>query len=389
MAKYKKSMQRRRIVSVCVALLLVVAIIWGIVSGIVHLVGTIKTNVQERKEYNASLDAVLDKMTLEEKVGQMILAYQPAEDAAKTQKKYQFGGYVFFAKYFKNNTPEQVVADMAEYQKNSKIGMLLSVDEEGGTINRISKYPQYRDEPFASPQEVYYGAKWDGIVADTKEKAAFLKILGLNTNLAPVADVPYEKDDFIYNRAFSTDAEGVADYVEYVTNEYKEADVVSCLKHYPGYANNGNSHLTVIEDDRERQVLETRDALPFQAGIAAGSPMVMVCHNIVDAYDSKNPASLSEAVHIALREDLGFSGVIVTDGLEMSGVTKFEKDRAKVAVQAVQAGNDLLCTGTPVEHYEAVLNAVKTGKISEERINESVMRILEMKKAYGLLEVEA
>ena len=379
-------MRTRRIVSVCIALLLVVAIVWGIVAGIIKLVNTTRTKIQEHKEYAASLEAKLDKMSLEEKVAQMILAYQPEEDPVVTQKKYQFGGYVFFAKYFKNNTPEQVVADMAAYQDRSKIPMLLAVDEEGGTINRISKYRQYRDEPFASPQEVYYGAKFDGIIADTKEKAAFLKILGLNTNLAPVADVPYDKKNYMYNRAFSTNAEEVADYVEYVTNEYKEADVVSCLKHYPGFGNNGNSHLTVIEDTRELQVFNERDSIPFQAGIAAGTPMIMITHNIVDAYDSKNPATLSKSVHAALRDELGFEGVIVTDGLEMSGVTKFEPNAAKVAVKAVQAGNDLLCTGTPIEHYEAILEAVHQGKISEERINESVMRILELKKAYGLLD---
>ncbi|MBR5753028.1 MAG: beta-hexosaminidase [Clostridia bacterium] len=386
MTRYKKSMQRRRIISVCVALLLVAAILFGLISGISHAVRSVRTKVETRREYNASMEAVLDKMSLEEKVGQMILAYQPAEDAVQTQKKYQFGGYVFFAKYFKNNTPEQVVADMAEYQKVSKVGMLLAVDEEGGKINRISKYRQYRDEPFAGARDIFNGGGWDGIVADTKEKAAFLKILGLNTCLAPVADVPYEEKNYMYDRAISTDPEEVADYVEYVTNEYKAAKVLSCLKHYPGYGNAGNSHLTVIEDARERQVLDTRDSMPFQAGIAAGTPMIMVNHNIVNAYDAKNPASLSKAVHDVLRNDLGFDGVIVSDGLEMNGVTKFVKDSGKAAIMAVKAGNDILCTGTPVEQYEAVLAAVKDGTISEERIDESVLRILNMKKAVGLIE---
>ncbi len=388
MSKYKKSAQRRRIISVIIALALVVAIVWGIVSGIAHIVGSIRQKSQARKEYNATMEAKLDKMSLEEKVAQMFLAYQPGTDPIQTQKKYQFGGYVFFSPYFKNNTPEQVVADMAEYQNVSKIGMLLAVDEEGGKVNRISKYPQYRDEPFASAQEVFYGGGWDGIVADTKEKAAFLKILGLNTNLAPVADVTYNEKNYMYHRSFGTNAEEVADYVEYVTNEYNDAKVVSCLKHYPGYGNAGNSHLTIIEDERERDVLDTRDSMPFQAGIAAGSPMIMLHHNVVAAYDSKHPASLSSAVHDVLRQTLGFEGVIVTDGLEMSGVTKFEPNAGKAAVLAVQAGNDMICTATPVEQYEAVLAAVKDGTISEERINESVLRILNMKKTYGLIDTE-
>lgn len=388
MSKYKKSAQRRRIISVCIALLLVVAIVWGIVSGIAHVVNSVRNKVHARQEYRATMEAKLDKMSLEEKVAQMFLAYQPDADSIAMQKKYQFGGYVFFAKYFKNNTPEQVVADMAAFQENSKIPMLLAVDEEGGKVNRISKYRQYRDEPFASAQEVFHGGGWDGIVADTQEKAAFLKILGLNTNLAPVADVTYDEKNYMYHRSFGTNAEEVADYVEHVVIEYNDAKVVSCLKHYPGYGNAGNSHLTIIEDPRERQVLDTRDSMPFQAGIAAGAPMIMMSHNIVNAFDAKKPASLSKAVHQVLRKDLGFDGVIVTDGLEMSGITKFIADPGKAAVKAVQAGNDLLCTGTPVEQYEAVLAAVKDGTISEERINESVLRILNMKKAMGFFDEE-
>lgn len=381
MAKYKRSKRRRRIISVCVALLLVAGILFGIISGIIRGVNAIRSKVEARREYNASLQATLDKMSLEEKVAQMILAYQPDSEPIKTQKQYQFGGYVFFAKYFKNNTPEQVVEDMKELQKVSDVPMLLAVDEEGGSVTRISKYPQYRDEPFASGRDIYNGGGWDGIVADTQEKALFLNILGLNTNLAPVCDVPYSEKNYMYDRSFSTDPEQVSDYVEQVVNEYKSGNILCCLKHFPGYGDGGNTHRTVIEDTRDLQVLESRDAMPFMAGISAGAPMVMIAHNVVDAYDAKNPASLSPAVHNVLRDKLGFQGVIVTDGLEMSGVTKFQSDPAKVAVQAVKAGNDLLCTGTPVEHYEALLEAVNKGTISEERINESVMRILEMKQA--------
>lgn len=377
-------MRTRRIITICIALALVVALLWGIVAGLVKLVRHVKAKSATKQAYAATMEARLDKMSLEDKVGQMILAYQP-KDALKMQKKYQFGGYVFFSDYFQNSTPESVVADMKAYQEASKVGMLLAVDEEGGTVNRISKFRQYRDEPFASPQEVYYGGQWDGIVADTKEKAAFLKILGLNTNLAPVADVPYKKSNYIYHRAFSTDAEETAEYVGKVTTEYQEAKVLSCLKHFPGYGDGGNTHRTVIEDTRDKQILETRDVLPFQAGIQQGTPMVMVNHIIVDAYDAKTPASLSKPVHNVLRKQLGFKGVIVTDALEMDGVTKFVNDPAKVAVLAVQAGNDLLCTGYPAEQYKAILKAVRDGTITEERIDESVLRILKMKNTVGLV----
>ena len=157
MAKYKKSAQRRRIISVIVSLLLVFALLFAIISGITKGVRSIKNKVHARQQYAATMEAKLDKMSLEQKVGQMILAYHPAKDDVAAQKKYQFGGYIFFAKYFQDNTPEGVVADMASFQEVSKIGMLLAVDEEGGTVNRISRFPMYRDEKFASPQEIFHG----------------------------------------------------------------------------------------------------------------------------------------------------------------------------------------------------------------------------------------
>ena len=158
----------------------------------------------------------------------------------------------------------------------------------------------------------------------------------------------------------------------------------SVLKHFPGYGNNTDTHTGISYDDRPLETFETSDFLPFSAGIKAGADMVLVSHNIVSSMDSQYPASLSPKIHDILRKQLGFSGVIITDDLYMDGVRQFADDQ-QVAVLAVQAGNDLLCCTVFEVQIPAVINAVKSGEISEERIDESVLRILNMKQRLGLL----
>ena len=156
------------------------------------------------------------------------------------------------------------------------------------------------------------------------------------------------------------------------------------LKHFPGYGDNEDTHTGIAHDGRSWDTFVTSDFLPFQAGIDAGAQMVLVSHNIVSAMDSRLPASLSPEVHRILREELGFTGVIVTDDLYMDGVRHFTGDE-EAAVLAVQAGNDLLCCTDFQTQVPAVLAAVERGEITEERIDQSVLRILELKMALGLL----
>ena len=158
----------------------------------------------------------------------------------------------------------------------------------------------------------------------------------------------------------------------------------SVLKHFPGYGNNTDTHTGVAYDDRPYDTFLTSDFLPFQAGIAAGADMVLVSHNIVSAMDEASPASLSPEVHRVLREDLGFTGVIVTDDLVMDGVRDFAGDD-EAAVLAVQAGNDLLCCTDFQTQVPAVLAAVESGEITEEQIDAAVLRVLTMKLRLGIL----
>lgn len=323
---------------------------------------------------------ILDDMTLEEKVAQMFMVYMPSKNAAAIQKEYQFGGYLLFANNFKNNSYDKKQSQIKSYQKASQINMLIAVDEEGGIVNRVSLYKQYRKSPFLSPRKLYSNGGYNRIKKDTREKANLLLDLGINTNLAPVADVTYSSKNYMYSIAFSNSAKSTSKYIKIVVREMKKKNLVSTLKHFPGYGNNGDTHSNIIHDKRSKKTFESRDLLPFQAGIDAGCDMIMVSHNIVECFDKKAPASLSKKVHKYLREDMGFEGVIITDGLGMAGVIDFVGgDKGKAAVKSVLAGNDMLCANDYKVQYNAVLKAVENGEIDESRIDESVMRILILK----------
>lgn len=347
---------------------------------------TSQTTVQKKKTTDERAEEILKKMSLEEKAAQMFMAYVPSKKGTAVQKKNQFGGYVLFAGNFKNSNINEKKKIISGYQKVSKIKMLIAVDEEGGIVNRVSLYKQYRKTPFGSPQKLYKKGGYKKIKKDTAEKAKLLKSMGINTNLAPVADVPYKSSDYMYSRSFSTSASKTSKYINTVVTQMGKSNMVSTLKHFPGYGGNGDTHSLVIRDKRSKKTFESRDLKPFKAGIKAGADMIMVSHNIVECFDKKNPASISKKVHKYIRNELGFDGVIITDGLTMSGVVDYaDCSNAEIAVKAIIAGNDMLCTAAYKEQLPAVIKAIKSGRISEEQINESVLRILKMKLKRGII----
>ena len=211
-----------------------------------------------------------------------------------------------------------------------------------------------------------------------------MRSLDINLNLAPVCDVSQNPEDYIYPRTLGLDAEQTARYVQTVVSEMTAQGMGCVLKHFPGYGGSQDTHTAIARDDRPYEAFAQSDFLPFQAGIEAGAGMVLVSHNIVSCMDNQYPASLSPAVHNILREELGFQGVIVTDDLAMSGAEDFA-GAEQAAVLAVLAGNDLLCCTDYQLQIPAVLQAVKDGTISLARIDQSVLRILELKVELGLL----
>ena len=332
----------------------------------------------------ARAQELLDGMTLEEKVGQMFIARCPETDAAQLAADYHLGGYILFGRDFKDKTAEQVTTDIQSCQDAAEIPLLIAVDEEGGTVNRVSSNPNLRSSPFRSPQSLYSEGGLELVRSDAQEKCRLLESLGININFAPVCDVSQDPADFIYDRTLGRDAQETSQYVAAVVETMAEEGMGSVLKHFPGYGNNADTHTGVAYDDRPYDTFLTSDFLPFQAGIDAGADMVLVSHNIVSAMDEASPASLSPEVHRVLREDLGFTGVIVTDDLVMDGVRDFAGDD-EAAVLAVQAGNDLLCCTDFQTQVPAVLAAVESGEITGEQIDAAVLRVLTMKLRLGIL----
>lgn len=330
------------------------------------------------------VEQLLSELSLEEKVGQMFIARCPQTHAAQQVSRYHLGGYILFARDFENKTKSQVIRDIESYQQAADLPMLIGVDEEGGTVNRISRYPAFRAQPFASPQELYQEGGWNRIVQDTIEKSTLLKELGISLNFAPVCDVSQDPKDYIYPRTFGQNAAQTAVYIRTVVRTMKQQGMGSVLKHFPGYGNNADTHAGMAYDPRPYETFVAQDFLPFQAGIEAGANVVLVSHNVVNCMDPDYPASLSAKVHRVLREELQFAGVILTDDLAMKAIQQFTGHQ-EAAVIAVQAGNDLLCCTDFETQIPAVIQAVKTGVIPESQIDQSVRRILNMKIALGLI----
>ncbi len=328
---------------------------------------------------------ILDGMTLEEKVGQMFVARCPEENAAEKAAAYHLGGYILFGRDLSGKTQEEVVQNIRSYQEAAKIPLFIGVDEEGGTVNRVSTNPNLRAAPFWSPQKLYKKGGFELVRSDTKEKCDLLRSLGINLNMAPVCDVSQNPKDFIYKRSFGQDAEQTARYVQTVVEVMDQENMGSVLKHFPGYGNNADTHTGMAYDGRSYETFQTADFLPFQSGIDSGADMVLVSHNIVKCMDEQYPASLSPKVHEILRTELGFSDVIMTDDLAMGAVGDFVP-AGQAAVFAVQAGNDILCCTDFEVQMQAVLEAVQSGEISEERIDESVLRILRCKISRGIVQ---
>lgn len=328
---------------------------------------------------------LLAHMTAEEKAGQIVLGRFPEENAAQDAQELYLGGYTVFARDFENMTPGSFAAQMEDIQSAVPLGLLFAVDEEGGSVVRVSKFPQYRDEKFPSQSEVLESGGTDGVSADAAAKSALLRSLGLNMNLAPVCDLPRSSEDYIADRAFGTDCAEVSAAVKAAVGSYVRSGVVCTLKHFPGYGNNSDTHTGISVDERPLSELESLDLEPFRAGISAGAPVVMVSHNIVKCVNESLPGSLSPEMYALLRDELGFSGVIMTDDLSMGAVEEYSGED-EAAVTAFLAGADLLCCTDYQGAVKSLTEAVDSGRITEERLDDSVLRILEMKLGYGIIE---
>lgn len=330
------------------------------------------------------VEELLAQMSVEEKVGQLFLARCPDYGAIEDIQNYHLGGFVLFGRDIDYETPDSLRETLAQYQAASKIPMLIAVDEEGGTVTRVSDNDAFREESFPSPRSLYEEGGLLNLLTVETEKSQLLASVGINVNLAPVCDVTTDPYAFMYDRSLGLSPEETGRCIDGMVRVMNLYDVGSVLKHFPGYGNNTDTHVAAAVDDRSLEELMQNDLVPFQYGIHAGCGGIMVSHTIVSAMDPEFPASLSPEVNRILREELGFEGVIITDDLAMDAITD-TYGNGECAVLAVLAGNDLLCCTYYSVQYEAVLEAVQTGRIPMETLDSAVIRILRWKKALGLI----
>ena len=343
-------------------------------------------------------DQILAGMTLHEKLCQLFCitpeqltgvgtAIQAGETTRQALEEYPVGGLVYFAQNI--DTPEQVPTMLQNTQSYAKIPLFLGVDEEGGTVSRVASNPNMGLENIPAMGQI--GATEDTeqayLVGDTIGN--YLHNLGFNLDFAPVADVNSNPNNpVIGQRAFSDDALVASQMVAAAVKGFTDSGILCCLKHFPGHGDTAtDSHLGYAQTDKTLQEMEQLEFLPFVSGIDAGAPMVMVGHiTAPNVTDDGLPASLSaELITGILRQQLGFTGVVTTDALNMGAITQ-SYSPGEAAVAAISAGVDLLLMP---EDFQEALNgltfAVEDGTISESRIDESVLRILRAKIDAGIL----
>jgi beta-N-acetylhexosaminidase len=337
-----------------------------------------------------TVDYYLSHMTLDEKVGQMMMFETTAQswnnDMDAMVRQMHAGAIIIYKKNMVN--PKQLTTFISSAQAHTKIPMFVTMDEEGGNVDRLGDMGFNKPLPSASwlggtgnPQLAYKA----GVQA-----ARNLQSYGINTDLAPVVDVRVTPGQIEGPRLYGNDPSTVESYATQFLQGLQQNNIIGCLKHWPGIGDaNQDPHLTLPTIDRTRDQLEATEFAPFRMMLKDNPGMIMVTHVILKAIDPTMPSSLSPAVvDGVLRGELGYDGVVITDNLWMKGISdKYSLGQA--AVLAIIAGDDLLeGAWAPYElrvMISAVKNAIASGQISVSRINQSVRRLLTLKVKYGIL----
>lgn len=346
------------------------------------------------------IETLLSEMTLEEKICQMFIVtpemltgYTGSVTEMGTLSResfdqYPVGGLIYFAENLEDppQTLEMLTAMQSYAQESSGVGVFLSVDEEGGTVARVAD--QLGTTKLHDME--YYGERNDSdeAYAIGCTLGADLRKFGFNLDFAPVADVAFHADNELGDRIFSSDPDVVGDMVTGVVSGLQGMGVSATLKHFPGLgAGDGNTHYDdFVLIDRSFSELSSEEFVAFQAGIDAGADFVMVGHQITTAAGDQLPSDLSYTVVTTwLKETLGFTGIAITDAQNMASITE-NYSPASAAAQAVSAGVDMILMPLDLSNaVNGICEAVEAGTITEERIDESVRKILTQKSEMGLL----
>lgn len=339
---------------------------------------------------DAAIQQKIDSMTLEQKVAQLFIVstgslYDLDDGNGDPLARYQVGGILLNGSDL--DDPEQTRTMLADFQErslaNSGLPLFLCVDEEGGTVVRVSDNPAFGVDNVGDMAAI--GATGDAQAAGDAARyiGTYLADLGFNVDFAPVADLA-GGDDFMALRSFGTDADLVAGMVTAQVQAFRDAGVLCSVKHFPGIGGiKEDSHDESIFNHQSMDELHAGALVPFKAGIEAGAPFVMIGHlSTPEATGDDMPASLSSAWMVdVLRDELGFEGVAITDSLGM-GAVESRCSQAELGALCLKAGADVLLN--PEEFpamYQGVLDAVARGELSEDRIDEALGRVLLAKAA--------
>lgn len=347
-------------------------------------------------DYEEQARAYLEKMTLEEKIWQMIMttpdklagqanATRAGEASQKFLEEKPVGGVCFFGGNLVDQAQAKVL--VMSTQTYSKTPLFLAVDEEGGRVSRCGANENIDVTHFEAAAK--YGEKGseNEVYSVGKTLAKELGVLGFNLDFAPVADViTNENNTEIGDRAYSNDPEVAGAMVSSMVKGMQRNGMAACLKHFPGHGGTeADSHDGLSVSTRTVDELRQTEWVPFKQGIDAGAAFVMVGHQ-TNKNLSELPASLSAVTYTHLRQELGFQGLAITDALNMGAITDYYTS-AQAAVMAVQAGADILLMpndlGTAVK---GITEAIEAGTLTEARIDESVLRILETKYMFGIMQ---
>lgn len=345
----------------------------------------------DEQKLDQIVNAGIEVMPLEDKVAGLFIvtpeaitgvstAIQAGDGTRDALAKYAVGGIVYFKKNIQSK--DQITQMIENTQLYTKYPLFIAVDEEGGSVSRVAEAGL--GSKISAAQTIGQTGNADNAYQAGTTIGTYLTELGFNLDFAPVADISSAENNVLQDRSYGSDATAVASYVISMMQGLQEQKVTACLKHFPGIGSSAqDTHDGMAMTDRSAEDFKENEFKVFQSGIDNGAKMIMVGHLSVPSLTGDNtPCSLSEKVVTdILRKEMDFKGVIISDALNMSAITEYlEPEQA--AIMALRAGCDMILMPEDFERaYNGVLQAVKDGTISEERINDSLRRIYRIKYA--------
>lgn len=357
---------------------------------------TMQAESDAAREEAVTPEMKIQEMTLEEKVLQLFMitpealtgvseVYVASDTTREAVHNRPVGGIVYFEQNLKDEeqTKDMLTKTRSYFRERLGIEPLLGVDEEGGQVARISGRAEFALESFPDMAEIGASEQPERAGEIGSRIGVCLSELGFNLDFAPVADVLTNPENtVVVRRSFGSDPAQVSEFVNAYAEGLRSQGITAVLKHFPGHGGTaGDSHDGYAQTDRSLEQMRETEFVPFREGIESGIQVIMAGHiSAPSVTEDELPASLSyKMITEILREELGFDGVIITDAMNMGAITE-KYSSSEAAVKAIEAGCDMILMPENFEEaYQGVLDSVRQGRLTEERINQSVMRILEIK----------